>query len=420
MSTYSGLAVRHISRSTNQSLTSVQEISSEMNFLSLFCGCGGIDLGFVKQGYRCIDAFDINRSAIKTHNANLGKKATYKDLSHGLINYEFHKKPSLLVAGPPCQGFSNAGKRLENDPRNRLLLNAGIVATHYRIPIALIENVPGVTTGKMKFYWQELEYIFRANGYKVLSIKCHTEDYGIAQMRKRMLMLAWLDDRLFNFSPPKSPIKTLHQAISSIGTESNHNPVPLDKKSKNFMIAQNIKQGQKLCNVRSGYSSVHTWNIPEVFGHTTVKERKLLESIIKLRRRNRKRDHGDADPVPIKTVESIFGSEAQKLIKTLNQKSYIKIIDDTCDLRNTFNGKFRRLSWNKPSPTVDTRFGESRYFLHPIDNRGFTVREAARIQGFPDHYTFHGNEIDRYKMIGNAIPPPLAEFWAAFIKDYLL
>ena len=77
------------------------------------------------------------------------------------------------------------------------------------------------------------------------------------------------------------------------------------------------------------------------------------------------------------------------------------------------------MSWDKPSHTVDTRFGAPRYFLHPNEHRGFTVREAARIQGFPDDYVFHGDEKFQYRLIGNAVPPPLARLAAEFAAHLL-
>jgi DNA (cytosine-5)-methyltransferase 1 len=89
-------------------------------------------------------------------------------------------------------------------------------------------------------------------------------------------------------------------------------------------------------------------------------------------------------------------------------------------LSHTFNGKYRRLSYAHPSPAVDTRFGTPAYYLHPEEPRGFTAREAARIQGFPDSFFFEGTKATQFKMIGNAVPPPVAESIATAIKERLL
>ena len=89
------------------------------------------------------------------------------------------------------------------------------------------------------------------------------------------------------------------------------------------------------------------------------------------------------------------------------------------DLSHTFNGKYRRLSWDHPAPTVDTRFGDPKYYLHPEEQRGLSVREAARIQGFPDDFVFAGSKAAQFRMVGNAVPPPLAKQLAEAIREYL-
>jgi DNA (cytosine-5)-methyltransferase 1 len=107
-------------------------------------------------------------------------------------------------------------------------------------------------------------------------------------------------------------------------------------------------------------------------------------------------------------------------LKGLIRKGYVRKKGALWDLANTFNGTFRRLEWNKPSHTVDTYFGNPRYFLHPSENRGFTVREAARIQGFPDSFIFFGCEASQYRQVGNAVPPPIARALAATVRRAIL
>jgi DNA (cytosine-5)-methyltransferase 1 len=114
------------------------------------------------------------------------------------------------------------------------------------------------------------------------------------------------------------------------------------------------------------------------------------------------------------------GAKAAELLASLVSKGYVRKIGRRFDLANTFNGKYRRLEWDRPSFTVDTRFGEPGYFLHPSEDRGFTVREAARIQGFPDSFRFFGDTRGQYRLIGNAVPPPMARFIAKIVKSALL
>jgi DNA (cytosine-5)-methyltransferase 1 len=107
-------------------------------------------------------------------------------------------------------------------------------------------------------------------------------------------------------------------------------------------------------------------------------------------------------------------------IKELIKKGYLCKKKRGVDLARAFNGWFRRLNGTGFSPTVDTRFGRSNYFLHPTKNRGLTVREAARLQTFPDSFIFEGTVAEQYRMIGNAVPPKLAEVIARYIDKNLL
>ena len=146
----------------------------------------------------------------------------------------------------------------------------------------------------------------------------------------------------------------------------------------------------------------------------------MLDIILQLRRRLRLREYGDADPVLISDISREYGRTSRALVYSLVRKGFVRRVEKRYDLTHTFNGKFRRLSWDQPSPTVDTRFGSPRYFLHPDEDRGFTVREAARIQGFPDKFLFLGSESDQYRLVGNAVPVPLAQLLASFIHESIL
>jgi DNA (cytosine-5)-methyltransferase 1 len=194
----------------------------------------------------------------------------------------------------------------------------------------------------------------------------------------------------------------------------------LDPNSEMGRIAQRIRPGQKLCNVRGGPRAIHTWDIPEVFGRTTKGEKKLLEALLHLRRRYRVRATGDADPVSATVLARELQEPVGELLAHLETKGFVRKINGKFDLTHTFNGKFRRLEWDAPAYTVDTRFGNPRYFLHPAKNRGFSVREAARIQGFPDSFVFTGPLAAQYRMIGNAVSPPTARVLAQAIRECLL
>lgn len=390
-----------------------------MNFASLFSGCGGFDLGFLANGFEPKGAFDIEKSAVENFRNNVHQNIECVDLTGELSNLNHLKNIDVLVAGPPCQGFSTAGKRLVDDTRNHLIPLTGEYAKFLKPKILIVENVVGALSGEHSKYFNQLEEMMRGVGYQTNTIKFQTTDLGMAQQRKRVLFFAWLTGKDFDFSYEKQSPKTLKSALHSIDNTPNHEPVELIPQTKDWLIANKIKQGQKLSNVRGGNNSIPTWNIPEVFGHVSDDEKTILELLRRLRRQERTRSFGDADPVSLKRLESALGKEFVHHVESLINKGYLKRIDDHVDLIGTFNGKYRRLDWSKPSYTVDTRFGAARYFLHPSQNRGFTVREAARIQGFDDKYIFSGTMVEQFKMIGNAVPPPLAGLAASFTRNLL-
>jgi DNA (cytosine-5)-methyltransferase 1 len=300
-----------------------------------------------------------------------------------------------------------------------LLLNVGFVVSTLRPTVFIAENVPGAIAGKHKYYWEGLRSTLVAAGYRTFDLRLEAIKLGIPQMRKRIAMIGWRSGKDVEFTLPSIKGKVLRDAFSKMDGLPNHEkkllPVNCDPKK----IAIRIKEGQKLSNVRGGPNSVHTWDIPEVFGYVTAPEKEILNLLLKMRRQHRLRDRGDADPVPLDRITEYAGSKAYLILKSLIAKGYVMKKGRNFDLTHTFNGKYRRLSWDEPSLTVDTRFGDPRYFLHPNEDRGFTVREAARIQGFPDNFIFSGPEKMQYQVIGNAVPPTMAEALASIVIKLL-
>lgn len=387
-------------------------------FVSLFCGCGGFDLGFVQAGFQCQAAFDIDPVAISVHCANLKSQAVVCDLSNGDVLINPLKGTDVVLAGPPCQGFSTVGKRILNDLRNHLLLRAGQIGLALHTSVFIAENVTGVVSGKHRQYWESLKQMMREGGYRTLDFCFDARQFGLAQTRRRRVLFAWKGGEEITFEEHiDNKSHTVRDSIAGLTNSApNHEVKTLAPDSRFGMIARKIRPGQKLCNVRGGASAVHTWDIPEVFGDTTRAEKRVLEVLLRLRRRLRVREHGDADPVPAMALVREIGGPVKKLLNSLTQKGYVRRVDGHYDLTNTFNGTFRRLRWDRPAPTVHTWFGNPRYFLHPEENRGLTVREAARIQGFPDSFVFQGRDADKYRLVGNAVPPPMAYYLATIVK----
>lgn len=393
--------------------------NSTLKFASLFSGCGGFDLGFIRQGFQPVGAYDCDQDAVANFNTNVHSNIYNVDLTNGIPNESNLSGIDALIAGPPCQGFSTAGKRRVDDERNHLLTLTGHLAKRIYPKVLVVENVTGALSGEHARYWSELNATMQSAGYRTTTLRCQATDIGMAQLRKRVLFIAWRTLRDIDFNVPIVASGTLRSVLSGVSSQKNHNPSRLLPDSRDWLIAKKIKPGQKLSNVRGGVNAVATWDIPEVFGGITENERTVLEVLRRLRRQERQRDYGDADPVSLARLESALGEKFHRLVNGLIAKGYLRRVEESIDLVGTFNGKFRRLSWDKPSCTVDTRFGSPRYFLHPSQQRGFTVREAARIQGFDDNYVFCGDEKGQYRLIGNAVPPPIGALAAQFVKQLL-
>lgn len=393
--------------------------NNTLKFASLYSGCGGFDLGFIDEEFIPLGAYDCDPEAVENYKANVSGDIYNVDLNDGVPNGNILSGIDALIAGPPCQGFSTAGKRRIDDERNHLLTLTGHLAKEIYPKVLVVENVAGALSGAHARYWNELNETMRSAGYRTTTLRCQAADIGMAQLRKRVLFFAWRTKRDIEFHIPSMSPGNIRMALTGVSGQKNHNPLRLIQDSRDWLIAQRIKPGQKLSNVRGGENAVATWDIPEVFGKITENERTVLEVLRRLRRQDRQRDHGDADPVSLHRLEAALGGKFHRLVNGLIAKGYLRRVGDRVDLVGTFNGKFRRLAWDKPSCTVDTRFGSPRYFLHPSQQRGFTVREAARIQGFDDSYVFYGSEKGQYRLIGNAVPPPLGAFAAQLAKHLL-
>jgi len=387
-----------------------------MRVISLFSGCGGLDLGFSQSGLAIETGYDIDPQAIETYNRNNSGRGEQQDIT---ANFNHFRPADIIVATPPCQGFSTAGKHDRFDPRNNLLKTSFEIIAKHRPKVAVIENVAAITNKRnIGFLQHALKTLSDAN-YHVEVIVLNCEEFSIPQRRKRAFIVARENNKHFETLKFRKPTKlvTVNDVLSDIPKDANSHITNLvESRSKHAKILEKIKPGQKLCNVRGGAASVPTWDIPKVFGIVTKSERDLLTAMRKLRRRNRVRTFGDADPVSREVIQSYLGYNASVEIRSLLEKKYLRAINNEFDLTHTFNGKYRRLDPNNSSPTVDTRFGEVQLFVHPWEDRGLSVREAARIQCFPDSFEFYGDSRSKYRQIGNAVPPPLAKEIANYVK----
>lgn len=385
--------------------------------VSLFSGCGGLDLGFQEQGFRTVAAYDLDPLANSTYNLNNVLEARQLDLSRFEPSLD---RVEIMLAGAPCQGFSTVGKRSVNDPRNGLVLRVARLAAVARPRVLVIENVPAALSGAHGRIWAESEALLSSHGYNVRRYLAEGVESGVPQRRRRLFLICWRGSDCVRIEPDHVGSPGLREALSNLQHCPDHDPTELRPGSREAIIASAIPPGSKLCNVRISDAAVPTWSIPAIFGRTTRTQREVLVAIVRLRRRDRRRSFGDADPVLPSQIERYLGRSVDTDIMALIKRGYLRDLTPYVDITHTYNGKFRRLDWQAPAPTVDTHFGDPHLFLHPQENRGLTPREAARIQGFPDAFKFVGGRRDRFRLIGNAVPPPMGARIAKFVREALL
>lgn len=430
-----------------------------ISVVSLFSGCGGLDIGFHDGPFDLKMAYDNNVAAIKCLKYNLKVPAKVMDVTSDefLTELESLKKADVVLGGFPCQGFSKSGPKNTNDPRNLLYL-AMLKAVDKLNPRLFIgENVDGIAQNFSGEFINKITEDFKTIGYKVEYRILNAVNYGVAQYRRRAIFVGTLNDTKKIFSWPKPthygssrngefktrwevkqnhdlfdseillPEVTIKDAISDLidCDELFPDHKTIEKFRKNdLQIINAIKEGQKLCNVRFSNTSVYTWNIPAVFGETSTKERLILETIGKNRRKKIYGDLPNGNPLSLDVIKTLTNLEIDKReLDSLVKRKYLRISDEKFDLTGAMfcSGLYKRPIWNEPSPTVLTVFHSPRYLTHPIKNRSFTIRECARLQSFPDSFKFLESGIDindAYRLIGNAVPPLLSLNLAKSVKKY--
>lgn len=382
-------------------------MQSNRKFVSLYCGAGGLDLGFISAGFQCIGAFDIDAVAVEFHNRNLGGHAAIANLSKSTDQVmDSLTRADIIIAGPPCQGFSTAGRNNPEDDRNLHLSRVAELASKSSADVVVIENVRGLLAKKNVQHLHHCISMLEEAGFAVEYKLFDLSEFGVPQARKRVIVVGSRNRNPITLdSIPKKPKRSLMDAIG----RPSHNGCDATQcralTMRDLLVASHIAPGQRLTNVRRGARSIHTWDIPEVFGETSGEERLVLEVVSRIRRQIRIRDFGDADPVKPADLARVLGDEVFDTLTVLTRKGFLRKIGDCFDLTHTFNGKYKRLEWNKCAPTVDTRFIEPRYFLHPDECRGFSIGEMAALQGFPSNFVFPKSLSVASRLIGNAVPP---------------
>ncbi len=328
-----------------------------MKILDLFSGAGGLSLGFEMAGFEVSCAVDSWADALTTLANNSPKtRVELIDLADlGEVSKLCNSlgKIDVVVGGPPCQGFSIAGKRDPDDPRNKLYL--GFVETIRLLsPKAFVmENVPTISAPSNKLLFDEIVSDFEALGYIVVSKVLLASEYGVPQNRRRMFIVGVREGAEFDFPASIPGLVTAEQAIGDLP----ENSLPDGVEHINGVSSEFQRWARASSNL--------------VYNHqTTTHSEKTIEVIGLVP------DGGNFKSLP----------------------------PEFLGIRNV-NIAWTRLDSRKPSFTIDTGH---RHHFHYRFNRVPTARESARLQSFPDHYIFFGSKTSQLRQIGNAVPPLLA------------
>ena len=341
--------------------------------LDLFCGCGGLSLGFEKAGFEVALALDVWNDAIKTYNKNHSNSVGICKDVHELEN-EFLKKFSEeenivgVIGGPPCQGYSTVGTRDVNDPRNHLYLEYCRIVEVINPQFFVIENVKGLLTLNKGMFKEDIIERFRRLGYNISFKVLNAADYGVPQNRQRVFFVGIKED-VFEFPQEKNLKVSTLEALSDLPYLDNR---------KEYLSVYSYSDKGKLTE----YQKLMRKDSLMIYNHNETKHTEQTKNIISMIK-----DGGKISDLP----EEYWGVRK-------------------------YNKAFQRMNSKEPSHTIDT--GHRNYF-HYKENRVPSVRECARIQSFPDNFIFYGSKTSQYKQVGNAVPPLLAEQIALQIKKYL-
>ena len=432
--------------------------------VSLFSGCGGMDLGFTQAGFRIIRAIDSDPAAIAVHATNIGSGAEIGDITK--VDFSAWRRDlgpiDVVLGGFPCQGFSKAGPKRADDPRN-ILYRAMSDAVRILQPTYFVaENVEGLAQNYGGRYLQSIQSDFREIGYEISVDLVDAIGFGVPQHRRRIFFVGrrvnstarhfrWpeasysvrvrngesgrprsmssalhglMQDGLFSLDEPLS-IRDAISDLRSLDTKADDHEINSHWPEKYKYIIKAVGPGQKLCNVRHGPESVRTWDIPQAFGYVSAEERIILETIARNRRHKQYGTIPNGNPLPVSVIEDLTGMrDVEPTLIDLCARGFAKKKNDGYDLLGALfcSGLFKRPDWDAPSPTVLTVFANPRYFLHPLEDRPFSLREVARLQGFPDDFRFLSAGVtltDGYRLVGNAVPPPLAKALALSVAESL-
>lgn len=403
---------------------------ANLKYIDLFSGCGGLSLGLHKSNWKGIFAIEKNPDAFKTLEFNLiNKKKHFEwpkwlpqsahDINEILKNHKTELKKlrgtiNLIAGGPPCQGFSMAGRRNEADERNSLIKSYIKFVELVQPDLIFFENVKGFTMEFKKNKEKGIAYSeivlksLNELGYYVQGKLVNFSEYGVPQKRTRFILIG-----------VKKTLDNVTQETANSFFQK------LEKNKYSFLKSNNLNLINTVEDAISDlYQSNGLVDSPDSPGFKSSVYGKPISKYQKYIRKNIRTEIPDSHRFP-KHQKSTIAKFRNILELTENRRN----LDITNDIRERYNIKKHTiipLSANACSPTITTLPDD---YIHYKEPRIMTVREYARLQSFPDWYKFQGKyttggklrkqEVPRYSQIGNAIPPLFAEQAGIILRNLL-
>lgn len=352
--------------------------------LDLFCGAGGLSKGFMDAGFDVALGIDFDEAALKTFQENHG---TAKAMKLDLFNHDNLKiiedyleqqnlSIDVIVGGPPCQGFSIAGPRNMNDKRNFLYLAMVKLTSKLQPRAVVLENVPGMLTTNDGIGAKRIIQDFADIGYTMTPKLLYAPDFGVPQIRKRVFFVGF-KSKTASFEFPEAK---LHPNQYITCSEAIDDLPSLQLDNGHIIYGEEIQD--YACPARNDYQRMMRARSLKVKNH----------------------------------IGSIPIEKTRKMIELVPEgKNYRSLPPEYSGLYK-YHEALTRYNGGKPSLTINT--GHRSHF-HYKYNRIPTVRESARLQSFPDDFTFYGNKSQQYKQVGNAVPPILGQAVAEKVLEAL-
>ena len=418
------------------------EASNKLTTIDLFAGAGGLSEGFHNAGFQTLFANDQEKAAVKTflrnHPETKASSEPIESLDPLELMEELGLKPGeldALIGGPPCQGFSTYGKRDEADTRNQLYMHFLRFLDAFQPKAFVIENVTGILSMSGGAVVEDITERLRGLGYGVSVWKLDAREYGVPQRRKRVFITGLADGGQLCFPVATNSLTkedpatadlfgkklpmpfTIRDAISDLPVATRK-----PRETHEAMAYQSHPKTAYQKLMREGSKDLSNHSSKQMLGIRRLRLALLHPGDWGKNIEARLSENG----LPEDVIDRMLGGEEglrdvnqcrkQDREKELALREMLTAGNTSIDQimafmdSQGFANKYRRLHWDEPSHTLVAHMArDCSDFVHPKIDRFISVREAARLQSFPDRFYFEGSQFMQLKQIGNAVPPRLGE-----------